>query len=337
MFISAAKPYAWKLNLIDRPAGRKQHDGDVPIIGGLAIYCAFFLGTTLEFGLFESYAVLLAVMGFLVMIGMVDDAIDLSPTIKIAAQLLAAISMLTFGNVPPISGEFGPLLGNFGLLAGSLFTVFLILLTINAINMVDGVDGLSGGLVTVSLAWLGVAAALNGSQETFTIAVRLMVPVIAFLAFNLRAPWRKQASVFMGDAGTMMLGCAIAWLCLELVGQNVPLLACGLVVAIPVADTISLFFRRVFAGKNPFHADRQHLHHLLLAAGVDAAVVPILLISVAAVLGGVGIIGSYLHLSEYVFAVVWLLVFVGHAIAVSVLCHRAANSSIVVPSAETVR
>jgi UDP-N-acetylmuramyl pentapeptide phosphotransferase/UDP-N-acetylglucosamine-1-phosphate transferase len=90
LLINAARSYAGKLNLIDRPAGRKQHVGEIPTVGGLAIYCAFFLGTSLDYGLFSAYAALLTAMGFLVVVGALDDAMDVSPFAKLAAQAISA-------------------------------------------------------------------------------------------------------------------------------------------------------------------------------------------------------------------------------------------------------
>ncbi len=337
LLINAARSYAGKLRLIDRPAGRKQHVGEIPTVGGLAIYCAFFLGTSLDYGLFRTYAVLLTAMGFLVVVGALDDAVDVSPFKKLAAQTISAVALVAAGGFTPIGWEYATGFGSLAMLASAGFTVTLILMTINAVNMVDGVDGLSGSLVAVGLAWLALAGALSASWDTTTIVVRLIVPIVAFLAFNLRAPWRKRASVFMGDAGTMMLGCAVAWFCLELNDRGVPLLASGLVVAIPLVDTGSLFFRRIGAGKNPFRGDRQHLHHLLLAAEIDAASVTVLLSAAAAVLGGIGILGWRFNLADSTFACIWLLIVAGHTGLVSVLSHRAAVGARMTSRVETVR
>ena len=336
LLINAARSYAGKLNLIDRPAGRKQHVGEIPTVGGLAIYCAFFLGTSLDYGLFSAYAALLTAMGFLVVVGALDDAMDVSPFAKLAAQAISAVALVAAGGLTPIGWDYATEFGAPAMLASAGLTVTLILMTINAVNMVDGVDGLSGSLVAVSLAWLAFAGYLTGSTSVTTIIVRLIVPVVAFLAFNLRAPWRKRASVFMGDAGTMMLGCAIAWFCLELDVRGVPLLASGLVVAIPLVDTGSLFFRRIGAGKNPFRGDRQHLHHLLLAAGMDAASVTFVLTAAAALIGGVGIVGWHYHLADSAFVCTWLLIVATHTGLVSVLTHRAAVGARMTSRVETV-
>lgn len=330
-----ARLYAPRLNLLDRPAGRKQHIGDIPTVGGLSIFLAFLFGTTAQFDLCKSYAVLLGGMGFMVIVGALDDALDLSATKKLAAQLMAAALIVLASGLPLFTLGHLPVPDQWAMLISVGATIFTILWTVNAVNMMDGVDGLAGGLVVVSLTWLGVGAALTDSAAMLTIIVRLVVPVVAFLVFNHRAPWRKRASVFMGDAGTLMLGYAIAWLCLELRGQGIPMLACTLVVAVPLIDTASLFFRRAYAGKSPFQGDRQHLHHLLEAAGVPTAAVPILINGAAAILGGLGVLGGYFGLSSAFFAVSWLMVVAGHTILIGFLLHRTAPAAGATSNART--
>jgi UDP-GlcNAc:undecaprenyl-phosphate GlcNAc-1-phosphate transferase len=319
-----ASHYASKLNLVDRPTFRKQHVGNIPAVGGLAIYLAFLFAFLIDLADCGSHGVLLANMGFMTLIGALDDAKDLSPGKKLAGQIIASISLcFSIGGARTIAFDNLAALGQFGLLINVGLTLFIVLLIVNSINMADGIDGLAGGLVAVILAWLGIGAALTGSSDILSIIIRLIVPVIVFLAFNLRGPWRNRASVFMGDAGTMMLGYAIAWFCLELTGRGISVLACSLVVALPVTDTINLSFRRLFAGRSPFIADRQHLHHLLEAAGVATEIVPLLLTAVAAIVGGFGILGAYYHLDNSFFVAAWLLLVIGHIALVSFLLHRA--------------
>ena len=281
----------------------------------------------LQFNLFEAYTVLIIGMGFLVVVGSLDDALDLNATTKLIAQLIAAALLVLASGLPPFSLGHIAASNELTMLASAGTTLFLILWIVNSVNMVDGVDGLVGGLALVSLAWLGIGAALVGSTDMPTIVVRLIVPTIAFLAFNHRGPWRKRASVFMGDAGTMMLGYGIAWFCLELRSQGVPMLACTLVIAIPLIDTASLFFRRLYAGKNPFRGDRYHLHHLMEAARVPTAVVPLLMNGAATVVGGLGILGACSGLPPVVFAAVWLFLVVAHTILVGFLLHRTASAA----------
>ncbi len=330
LLLAVARSHASRLSLLDRPGGRKTHIGEIPTVGGLSIYVAFVLGTALQFNLLQEYSLLLVGMGFLVIVGSIDDAIDLPPSNKLAAQLVAALllvfasglPLLTLGRIPRI-----PMLDSWTMPIGICLTLFVISWIINAVNMVDGIDGMAGGLVVIGLTWLGIGADLKGSADMPTIIIRLVVPLLAFLAFNHRTPWRRRALVFMGDAGTMMLGYAICWFLLELRGLGMHLLACSMVLSIPMVDTASLFFRRVFAGRNPFQGDRQHLHHLLEAAGVPTPTVPLVINAAAAVLGGFGILGDYYGMEPTVFAVAWVLIALGHTVVVGILLNRQTVSS----------
>jgi UDP-GlcNAc:undecaprenyl-phosphate GlcNAc-1-phosphate transferase len=337
LLITVARTYAPRFSLLDRPGGRKTHIGAIPTVGGLSIYIAFVLGTALQFDLLERYAVLLLAMGFLAIIGCIDDAIDLRPSNKLAAQLVAALALVLASGLPLLTLGRLPVLDEWATLFNLGLTLFVIFWVINAVNMADGIDGMAGGLIVVSLTWLGIGAALKGPADMPTIIIRLVVPVLAFLAFNHRTPWRKRASVFMGDAGTMMLGYAICWFLLELRAGGAHLLASTLVLSIPMVDTASLFFRRVFAGRNPFRGDRQHLHDLLEMRGVPTAAVPVMVNTAAAVVGGFGILGDYFGLEPAVFAVAWALVVLVHTIVVGLLLNRHAGASSRTPVIETTR
>jgi UDP-GlcNAc:undecaprenyl-phosphate GlcNAc-1-phosphate transferase len=319
LLINAARSYAAKVNLIDRPGGRKQHVGAVPTVGGICIYCAFLLGLSIDPNLLAVNIVGLAAMGLLVCVGAFDDAINVGPAKKLVVQIVAAVAL-----VAVISPPVGPSIGLPQLhgVIGSAFAVVMIVCVMNAINMADGIDGLAGWLVTVALVWLMIGAAIVGHGEVCELALRLSVPVLAFLVFNSRAPWRATAAVFMGDAGTLMLGCAISWFCLELADRGVPLVASSLVVSVPVSDTISLFFRRLMAGRSPFSGDRSHMHHLLEAAGFRPGTISVVLATVSAVIGGIGILGAWLGLPPEFFLVVWLAVFTGHCIVIRLIGAR---------------
>jgi UDP-GlcNAc:undecaprenyl-phosphate/decaprenyl-phosphate GlcNAc-1-phosphate transferase len=318
LLINALRSYAGKLNLLDRPGGRKRHQGAVPTVGGICIYSAFLLALMLDPHLLAFSAVPIANMGLLVCVGALDDAVEVSPAKKLIVETIAAVALVavTGSPVSDIMPELDAVIG-----AG--FAIVMILCVINAVNMADGVDGLAGWLITVALLWLMIGALLAGASNIGEVALRLCVPVGAFLAFNSRAPWRPVAAVFMGDAGTLMLGYAISWLCLELVHAGIPVIASSLVIAVPVSDTISLFFRRLCSGRSPFLADRSHMHHLLEEAGLAPGAISLVLASVSAAIGGIGILGGYAGLSPRAFLLVWIAVLAGHCAAVQLLRRRA--------------
>jgi UDP-GlcNAc:undecaprenyl-phosphate GlcNAc-1-phosphate transferase len=319
LLINVARSYAPRLHLIDRPGGRKQHDGAVPTIGGICIYCTFLLAMSLDPALLLLNAVFIVAMGLLVCVGAFDDATDVGPLKKLAIETITAVALVAVIAPPPVlgTGEMATV--------DAFIVVVMTLCIVNAVNMVDGVDGLAGWLIVVALSWLTIAAMVTNSHDVAGIAGRLAMPVLAFLAFNSRAPWRHRAAVFMGDAGTLMLGYAICWFCLEVARNGIPIIASSLVVAVPVSDTISLFFRRLMSGRSPFSADRNHMHHLLEEAGLRPGGISLVLAATSAVIGGIGILGAFAGLPMRFFLIVWAIILVCHCLAVGWLTRKGAQ------------
>jgi UDP-GlcNAc:undecaprenyl-phosphate/decaprenyl-phosphate GlcNAc-1-phosphate transferase len=309
LLINVARSYAGRLNLLDRPGGRKRHLGAVPTVGGICIYCAFLLALSLDPRLLALNVIPVVNMGILVCVGALDDAIDLSPVKKLAFETIAAVMLVAITGAPLINIA-GWL--NVDAAMGMGFAIVMTLCVINAVNMADGVDGLAGWLILVALAWLIIGGWFTGSSDVRELSASLAVPVLAFLAFNSRAPWHPSASVFMGDAGTLMLGYAISWFCLGLMNNGIPVIASSLVVAVPVSDTISLFFRRLMWRRSPFSPDRNHLHHLLENAGLRPGAISLVLASASAMIGGIGIVGAVAGLAPELFLLVWIAVLACH-------------------------
>lgn len=286
------RPVADRLNLLDHPRGRKDHAHPTPVTGGLAM--AF--GSITMVGSLEPSTGLLAFIlaGTIVMVvGLWDDVHDLRWWWRVLAQIIAALVMVQLGGVR--IEQLGPLVGMEGTGLGVLsvpFTVFATVGIINAVNMVDGVDGLAGSLVLAALIMLASAAVYSGNsvlaQNTFILAGA----VAGFLAWNMRHPWRRQAKVFMGNAGSAFLGFVIAWVSFRLT-QNpshpvTPVLALWL-LPIPIMDCLVLIARRLREGRSPFDAGRDHIHHFMLDAGITPGWIAILLTGFSLVSGlGVG-------------------------------------------------
>jgi len=204
--------------------------------------------------------------------GLMDDARGLASTPKLAIQGLAAGLVMVGGGVELAvlgvwpSGEvmgLGPLIIPATLLALVGF--------VNAFNMIDGVDGLAGSTGMVMLGLLAALAALAGDGDDVIVAVALMGALAGFLCFNLRSPLRRQAAVFMGDAGSLPLGLVIVALAMDIAQHPqavVSPMGIAWVLVLPVTDTLSLVVRRLLRGQSPFQADRNHLHHILERAGL---------------------------------------------------------------------
>jgi UDP-GlcNAc:undecaprenyl-phosphate GlcNAc-1-phosphate transferase len=289
---------ATRIGLVDLPQGRKLHEGAVPLTGGLAIFMAFLL-PALELSAPASGPwALLSGLALLLAIGILDDLLDLGPWTKLAAQTGAALLMVLPGALLLMPADlFG---GGFGAtpLLALAFTVLFIVATINSFNMIDGLDGLAGGAAAAALFWLTIAAALTGHADAVGYLLLLLSAVLGFLVFNMRHPWRRRAVVFMGDAGSMVLGAAIAFFAVELVATGrgtaasaIPLPVLLWLIVVPATDMLVLFCRRIAEGRSPLVGDRRHLHHLLLQAGFSPAVAAGGLIGLCVLLGGIGIAG----------------------------------------------
>lgn len=291
--ISLLKPLAIRLRLVDSPGGRKQHQGDIPLIGGLAMFVGFlFALLTLNVSL-SIYRSFIAGCGLLVLVGVLDDFQELSPRARLVAQIIAGILMAVWGSNQLT--HFGNIFffGNITLgLLSIPITVFAVVGIINAVNMTDGLDGLAGSLALVQLGLLALIAYKGYLQTEVQILCSLIFALIGFLVFNLRLPWRNHAHIFMGDSGSMFLGYALAWFLVSL-AQNPLEVARPVtmiwIMIVPLFDTTRLLIRRIYQRRSPFSPDREHIHHLLADKGLSATQI-ILLLCLATLAAGLFVI-----------------------------------------------
>lgn len=311
---------AHNFNLLDHPDERKQHQGAVPLVGGLAMSFAIAVsaawslaGTDIFWGLFASVSII-------VIVGFMDDWIGMPVGIRFLAQGIAALIVALFAgaqlaNLGDLFG-FGPVA--MGMLAVP-FTVFAVVGVANALNLSDGMDGLAGGLALIATAFLAVSAHVSGSERTLVALLILGGALIGFLCFNMRLPWQCRARVFMGDSGSLMLGFLLAWAAIRVTQtENNPLPPAAALwfFAIPLWDTVSLMLRRTLKGKNPCHPGRDHLHHILLRAGYSDNQVVLSIHLVAVMCGLIGFFGWQWGVPDAVMLYGFLAFFVLHCLGV---------------------
>jgi UDP-GlcNAc:undecaprenyl-phosphate GlcNAc-1-phosphate transferase len=214
-------------------------------------------------------------------------------------------------------------LGTWFCLVAWPLALFFVAGMINVVNMFDGVDGLAGGCAFIAFLWLA-AAAIGNTPEVLQVSLLFAAVLAGFLVFNLRHPWRRRATIFMGDAGSMMLGAALAWCGVKLAGigsGTVPPVVVLWILALPIIDGTSVVIRRLLQGVNPMRADHRHLHHLLQAAGLSVTASVAVLLLAGLTLGGIGVVGWRLGLSSIVLAA-WLGIPVAlHTLLVIGLAH----------------
>src|SRR3990167_10449021 len=197
------KPAAEHIGLVDTPGGRKMHADAVPLIGGIAIFVGFcFSLLWLNISLHD-YRGLLAGSAILVLIGVMDDFRELTTRIRLVGQCVARLLLIEWGHLSV--DHLGDLFffGSVNLGVGSfLFTLFFVLGFINAINMIDGHDGLAGTIV-LGQALLFAFLCMHFHQINNAQVLIIFIAMLSvFLMFYFPFPWRKRASIFMGDAGS---------------------------------------------------------------------------------------------------------------------------------------
>jgi UDP-GlcNAc:undecaprenyl-phosphate GlcNAc-1-phosphate transferase len=254
---------AAKWLIVDHPAARKMHSTPIPRVGGFAMVIGVLAAASLGMDLQPQDRWFLAAAAVLVGFGILDDRFDLDYRIKFIGQLLAVIIVVTLGDVQIRTVT----LDDRVLLPGWIslpLTVFFLVGVTNAINLADGLDGLAGG--TSFLCLCAVALLSNSADPACTaLALALAGAVLGFLRFNT-----YPASVFMGDAGSQLLGFSIGVLSVratQSVGTEVSAAIPMLLLALPILDTLSVIVQRIGEGRSPFSADKNHIHHKLLAMG----------------------------------------------------------------------
>ncbi|MFA9462631.1 MraY family glycosyltransferase [Thiohalorhabdus sp. Cl-TMA] len=307
---------AVRLRLVDIPGGRKAHDGEVPLVGGIGLFATFALVALLLPNELGSYRGLFFGMGILLIAGVLDDLHDIRARDKFIVQMIAAGVLVFWGDLTVAHLGTFPGIGELrlGPLAAP-FTLLCVVGLVNAVNMLDGVDGLAGGVVLVVLAWLSLMAGIEGYPQFIVLPAILASAVLAFLVFNYPHPWRPRASVFLGDSGSLLLGFAVAWFTLELgthPGNTVPPITMAWILALPVFDTVILIGRRLVKGRHPMAADREHLHHIFQRARFTCRSTVYLQLAISTFMGAVGVGSWLLGVPEWVMYVLLLGVFLGH-------------------------
>ena len=325
MAIMALRPLAIAVDLIDRPGGRKTHHGDVPIVGGLAMYLGVVLGINLLVPADPAAGPFLAACTVLVTVGLIDDRFDLSPWARLPAQICAAIVLVVGAGalVTTIGDPFGVGVITLSGSSSIFFTILTIIAAINAFNMLDGMDGLAGATALISLIALS-AMAWPGDPVPAGVCFVIGGSICAFLVFNLPTHTNRSVRCFMGDAGSTLLGFCVAWICIRVsqgttASKPVAPVATLWAVAMPLYELFWTTLRRILRGDSPFRADTSHFHHLLLKAGFGVRGAFAIFVVLASLLAACGVVTSSLDVP----AVYSFMLLVGAGVGVVLLMYRA--------------
>lgn len=270
------RKWAFKCGALDRPDQRKVHKRIMPRLGGLAIYISFVIAVMLTRDITPQVAGLLVGGSLIVLLGIIDDTRGLSPRMKLAGQVAAALAIVHFGlKVEFLTNPFSsdePI--TLGLLSIPVTVLWIVAVT-NAVNLIDGLDGLAGGtscIATLTLAavvWIESTAS-GGSQgqwDAIILALILAAAILGFLRHNF-----YPARIFLGDSGSMYLGFNVAALSIMGLAKSATFISVIIpvvILGIPLLDTVFAIVRRYHGHKPIFQPDKEHLHHRLLQLGLS--------------------------------------------------------------------
>ena len=281
------KRFAEKVGAIDVPKdNRRVHDHPIPRMGGLAIFLGFMLSLIFFVPMSTKVTGILVGSVIIAVMGGVDDIVSLNPWVKLAGQIVAALVAIRCGLVfdvisnPNIFAEETYI--EIGWLSIPLTMLWIVGCT-NAVNLIDGLDGLAVGVSAISSLTMLIVSLFVSEPVVSIILAALTGACLGFMPYNL-----NPAKIFMGDVGSQLLGFVLSTASImglfklhAIITFFVPLLA----LALPLADTIFAFFRRIMHGQSPFKADKGHFHHRLLAMGLNQKQVVAVLYGISAVLG----------------------------------------------------
>ena len=315
LFILAnpVRKIAKRLNLVDNPGVRKIHNNKIPLVGGILIFVSSGLSLiiTSEFSnVAEMYSVLVIGSLILLFLGIIDDKYDLRSLFKLTVQI--ALAHYAFINGIRIESMFG-IFGYYNISFAFQYALTLVIIVgvMNAYNLMDGIDGLSSGLTIIGLTAYTIISIILGLHTLTILFLAVLGSLFAFIRFN----FSKKNKIFMGDAGSLVLGFLIVISGISLIqaANNTvyikPAMAVVLgVLALPVGDSLRVYRRRMKAGYSPFRADRSHFHHLILYFGVSHKKASFVIVLVSIVILSVSVIfGTYYNLTYGVISM--LLVF----------------------------
>lgn len=327
------KKVAVKFKIVDTPDDLvKTHKEPIAYLGGLGMLIGLTVGVLAGIGCLRNQEILEPALKWLIgilaggaiacFVGLTDDIFEISPMKKVLGQVVAAVVLLLIGILPGLKDIAGPLhlpmSNNLEKILGVGIVIFFVLGATNSLNLLDGLDGLCAGvtaIITIAMLLLAIHLATWGYSDVgdpvrIIICLGLVGGVCGFLPFN-----RHPAKIFMGDAGSMLLGFTIAALML-LFAERVPRwwIASIVVFGLPILDTAVALARRLLNHRPLFVSDRGHIYDQMIDRGIPLKKTVAVCYVLAGAYAVIGLIMSQIR--TWYAAGVYVLVFLVSALVV---------------------
>lgn len=272
-------PYLVKIallkDIVDKPNARRLNHVPIPVLGGVGVFSGFVFALYLCSSIYDVAIPNIYIIVFMTMlgVGLLDDILDFKPISKFLVQIIAITLLMFFCDL-----KIDNLYGVFGVYELSEYisiplTLFACVGLINAINLIDGIDGLASGYGIAAAAMFCMFGYYRYNDVNILLSTSIIGALVPFFVYNV---FGKQNKMFIGDAGSHLLGIIFCLLVLNVISCNncIPeyednciIAFCFAVMAHPVMDTLRVMIMRLLSGCSPFKADKTHLHHAIISMG----------------------------------------------------------------------
>lgn len=293
---------SYRRKLFDMPDERKIHRGTVPRLGGIAFTPVILFSVSLLLGMsilmgntdmenmmrINAQAISFGLCALLLMYltGMSDDLIGVRYRAKFVVQIFCAVLLIGAGMyVNDLHGIIG--LGHISPWFGIPLTILIVVYVVNAINLIDGIDGLASGLSSAAFIIYGTAFLMIGKPIFAMLSFACLGVLIQFFYYNVFGSAERKKKIFMGDTGSLTIGLLLAFLGLALLQwspdkfptfRTNPMILAVSPLIIPCFDVVRVFLHRVRRHGNPFLPDKTHIHHKMLAIGLNQHLAMVLIV-----------------------------------------------------------
>ena len=255
------------VGMVDKPDARKFHLGEVPLMGGVAMFFSFAISVAILTPNSDNL-ILLSLAFAILLLGFIDDAVGIGSIVRLVLQIGVAYLMVVAGSIQIV--HVGSIFGGENLTmspgVSTVFTIVSVVGVLNAINMLDGLDGLASTILLQSFSALAILAFITNFYHDAAVLLILTGAIFGFYMFNARI-FVPKAKIFMGDSGSMFLGFIFSWFLIKLTQYNaepVSAIAAGWIFGLPLLDTVVVVANRLKRRQSAFTAGRDHLHHKLI-------------------------------------------------------------------------
>ncbi len=301
MVIRIAKEH----DFVVKPNKRTTHVGEIPNIGGINIFISFLLTVFIfTFGIVSQLHYIIFAVIIIILVGFVDDLIDIKAKWKLFGELTAGVFLIVFADI-----RLTNLHGFMGITeipdsASYLLSFFVYIVIINSINLIDGIDGLASGLGILYSIFFGLFFSFSNHPNLAITAFAMTGSLGVFFIYNV---FGRKSKIFMGDSGSLLLGFIVTLFVFVFCEMNAytqlpsylksnaaPAIAISVLV-VPLFDTLRVMLTRIKKGYSPFQPDKNHIHHLLLKTGLKHRQVTFVLLITTLFFVGIGIVGRNLQ------------------------------------------